>query len=331
MPLITFNAQGIYCSQADIYIDPWKPVKRALITHAHSDHARAGSTQYLCHRDSLPLLKLRLGNDIIVEGLGYGEEISINNVRISFHPAGHIIGSAQVKLEYKGEVWVITSDYKLMNDGVSTPFESISCHHFVTETTFGLPVFKFPQFKDLYEDLNNWCSDNAALGLNSIILGYALGKSQVILHHLDGQHEVYVHGAVANVNDALTESRFRFRGKRILPNTPKGEIRNAVVVAPMSAMGSAWLRKLQPSKIAICSGWMQLRGTRRRYGVDRGFVLSDHCDWSQLNDAVLASKAQHIYTTHGYQHIFGRWLEEQYGLEVTALQTLFDVNDENEH
>lgn len=330
MPLMEFTAKGIYCPQADVYIDPWRPVNKALITHGHSDHSRPGSNSYLCHNLSVNILKLRLGMDIAVQGVAYDEVIYINNVAISFHPAGHIIGSAQIRLEYEGEVWVVSGDYKMMNDGVSTPFEPVKCQHFITETTFGLPIYKFPEFKDVYDDMNTWCSTNKADGFNSIILGYSLGKSQVILHHLDESFDVYLHGAVANVNQALEADGFNFKGERITPETKKGDLKGAVIVAPVSALGSPWLRKFLPYKIAVCSGWMQLRGARRRKGVDKGFVLSDHCDWSQLNEAVEATEAQHIYTTHGYQHTYGKWLQEQYGLEVTELKTMFETTDESE-
>ncbi len=324
--MIEFRPEGIYCPPADVYIDPWLPVARALITHAHSDHARTGHGKYLCHTLSEEVLRLRLGQDIAVQTLVYGESISLNGVRISFHPAGHIIGSAQIRLEYKGEVWVVSGDYKVFSDGVSTPFEPVKCHSFITESTFGLPVYDFVPFSDIYHEMNQWWSFNTRDGFNSVFIGYSLGKAQNILRHLDTSiGEIYLHGAVANINDALGRSGLPFPGKRVPElNVLKNTI-GAAIVAPMSALGSPWLRRFKPYRIAVCSGWMALRGARRRYGVDKGIVLSDHCDFKQLNQAILATGAENIYVTHGYQPQYSQWLREAYGLNAVEVKTLFEA------
>lgn len=322
--MISFTDSGIYCEQGDFFIDPWKPVRRALITHAHSDHARPGNSFYLAHHHSIPILKLRLGADIVVDGCEYGERRNINGVEVSFHPAGHIIGSAQIRLEYKGEVWVISGDYKLGNDGISQPYEPVQCHHFITESTFGLPIYNFESSQTIYSDINNWWQQNAAAGLNTVLLGYALGKSQALLNAIDKKTgPVYLHGAVANVNDALATIGYEFPGIRITPETDRKTIQQALIIAPPSALGTPWLKKLAPYKAAMCSGWMALRGTRRRYGVDKGFALSDHCDWNQLNEAILATGAEHIYVTHGYETPFVRWIREHHGLQAWEVKTLF--------
>jgi putative mRNA 3-end processing factor len=323
--MLQFTDHGIFCPQADLYIDPWRPVQNAIITHGHSDHARQGNGRYLCHQDTKPILQLRLGSDIEVEGIQYNESITKNGVRISLHPAGHIVGSAQVRLEYKGEIWVVSGDYKLMGDGISTPFEPVPCHHFITESTFGLPIYKFPPATEVYKSINNWWSQNALEGFNSIIIAYALGKSQSILHHMDESiGKIYLHGAVANVNETLGERGYSFPGQRITTETDRKSIQGALIIGPSSALSSPWIKSFSPSRIAVCSGWMQLRGTRRRHGVDRGFVLSDHCDWGQLNQAVLATGAENIYVTHGYQGIYSKWLEEQYQLNAVEVKTQFE-------
>lgn len=315
--MLKFTERGIYCPLADMYIDPWEPVEKAIVTHGHSDHARWGMGRYLCHRHTAPILRLRLGVDVAIQVLDYGEVLTINGVRISLHPAGHIIGSAQVRLEYKGEVWVVSGDYKLMDDGLSISYEPVRCHHFVTESTFGLPVYQFPEPDLVFHDINSWCHLNAAEGVNTVLLAYALGKSQIILRHLQpGNSPVFLHGAVANVNAALEEIGYRFVGERITAETDRTALKGAIIVAPPSALGSPWLKKLSPYRIAVCSGWMQLRGARRRRGVDRGFVLSDHCDWQQLNRAVIATEAETVYVTHGYEAPFARWLREQQGLRA---------------
>jgi len=324
--MLKFNDNGIYCEQADVYIDPWGQVDRAIITHAHSDHARWGSRHYLAHHFSVPILRWRLGADINATGIEYGEEITINGVKISLHPAGHIIGSAQVRLEYKGEIWVVSGDYKLQDDGLSTPFEPVRCQHFITESTFGLPVYRFPSPTMVQHDINDWCAKNAAIGKTSIVIGYALGKAQRIIANLDRSiAPIYVHGAVHNINNALAQNGFDFSyAKPIEPSLTKKDLQGVIVVAPPSAVGSPWLKRFEPYSEAICSGWMQLRGARRRRGADRGFVMSDHCDWQQLNDAIKATGAENIYVTHGYKSIYAKWLRDDMHLSATEVDTLYE-------
>ncbi|TDS17359.1 ligase-associated DNA damage response exonuclease [Sphingobacterium paludis] len=331
MNLLSVNEYGLYCKQGDFYIDPWKPVHTALITHGHSDHMRWGMSHYICHHHTVPILRLRLGEDNSVQGVAYEEELEINGVKISFHPAGHIIGSAQIRLEYQGEVWLFTGDYKLEPDGVSQPYALVKCDHLITESTFGLPVYHFPSNAAIYADINAWWRSNAAEGINTVLLGYALGKAQNILAHADERiGPIFLHGAVDNVNNALTEVGYRFAGTRITADTKRDQIRGALIVAPPSAMDTPWLRTLKPYRIAMCSGWMQLRGARRRKGVDRGFPLSDHCDWRQLNQAVIQTAAKHVYVTHGYEHNFSKWVREEYGIGGSIFKTLYnDAEEEN--
>jgi putative mRNA 3-end processing factor len=328
--MLRFDQRGIYCQQAGIYIDPWQPVDKALITHAHSDHARPGSKAYMCHTDSVALLRLRLGADIQVEGVAYNEPFTINGVTISFHPAGHIIGSAQIRLEYKGEIWVVSGDYKLQHDGVCTPFEPVRCHHFITESTFGLPIYKFPEPAIVHDDINNWWQKNAEQDINSVIIGYALGKAQRIIHHLD--HDigpVFTHGAVDNINRTLCDAGMKINcPTRVTPDMQKKDIRKAMIVAPPSAIGTSWMNRFAPYSLGVCSGWMQLRGARRRRSADRGFILSDHCDWQQLNDAVKATGAEKIYVTHGYKSIYARWLREECTLQAYEVDTLYEGENE---
>jgi len=177
MPLITFTHTGMYCAAADVYIDPWRPVDRCIITHAHSDHARTGMGHYLCHEHSVHLLRHRLGADISVEGIPYGEVRNINGVQFSLHPAGHVIGSAQVRVEHKGEVWTISGDYKTEDDGFTPPFEVVRCHTFITECTFGLPVYTWEPQRSIFDEINAWWRTNAAEGVATVISAYSLGKA----------------------------------------------------------------------------------------------------------------------------------------------------------
>jgi putative mRNA 3-end processing factor len=322
--MLKFDSNGIFCPPANVYIDPWKPVARAIITHAHSDHARWGSQHYLAHHESIPVLRLRLGADISVQGLSYGEILDINGVQISLHPAGHIIGSAQVRIEYKGEIWVVSGDYKLQHDDVSEPFEPVRCHHFITESTFGLPIYNFPSPEQVHADINQWWSSNRAAGKNSVIIGYALGKAQRIMHHLEEQGRIFTHGAVRNVNRVLMENGLQLPDSAPAIEFNKKEDAGSIIVAPPSAIGTSWLKRFEPFSLGICSGWMQLRGARRRRGGDRGFVMSDHCDWQQLNEAVRATGAENVYVTHGYKSVYARFLREEMGLRAVEVETLYE-------
>ncbi|MEL6987069.1 MAG: ligase-associated DNA damage response exonuclease, partial [Bacteroidota bacterium] len=275
----------------------------------------------------VPILKHRLGK-IQIQGVDYGEKVMVNGVQFSFHPAGHIIGSAQIRVEYKGEVWVISGDYKTENDGVSGAFEPVPCHHFVTESTFGLPVYNWSPQASVIESINNWWARNKADGFTSVIYAYSLGKSQRILYHLDQSiGPVYTHGAVENINQIL-----RANGHPLPPSThvtdniAKSALKGAMIISPGSADGSPWMNRFKPYRTAAASGWMMLRGMRRRRAVDKGFVLSDHADWHGLNEAIEATGAEHIYVTHGSTETYTQWLVEK-GYNAQVLKTEFQVEE----
>lgn len=326
--MLEFTGSGIYCPLGDFYIDPWQPVDYAVITHAHSDHAYPGSRYYLAHHDSREVLKYRLG-DIRLQTLAYGERIYRNGVQISLHPAGHVIGSAQVRIEYQGEVWVVSGDYKVEPDGVSQPFEPVRCHHFISECTFGMPVFQWKPQQEVFNDVNRWWLANRELGIATVLAGYSLGKAQRILQHLDpGIGKVYAHGVIANTNEALQRNGIALNpAQRITPGIPKEEIRSGIILAPPSAIGTPWMRRFQPYSFGYCSGWMAVRGTRRRRAADRGFVLSDHADWNGLISAIEATGCECVYLTHGYTATFSRYLNEQ-GFNAREVHTLYGSDEE---
>ncbi len=321
--LLQFNKNGIYCEQADVYIDPWRAVDNAIITHAHSDHARGGSKNYLSHHDSVGILKHRLGAGIGIQSLEYGEVMSKNGVKISFHPAGHIIGSAQIRLEYNGEIWVVSGDYKVKHDGICAPFEPVKCHHFITESTFGMPIYNFEDTEVTNLKLKNWCIKNIQAKKSSVLIGYSLGKAQRILKCIeDLDVPIILHGAIYNTNLALGIDNSKFI--RYDKDIKKNKNETVIVVAPPGATDSPWMKQFDPYELAICSGWMQLRGARRRSNADAGFAMSDHADWQGLNEAVLATGAENVYVTHGYQNVFAKWLAEQHGLNATTVETLYE-------
>jgi putative mRNA 3-end processing factor len=326
--MLSFTPSGIYCPPGGFYIDPWKPVEKAVITHAHSDHARWGSKHYLCHPDTAPLLQLRLG-PVDVQSLAWGEQLDINGVRVSLHPAGHIIGSSQVRVEYKGEVWVVSGDYKVVPDGISGPFEPMPCHHFVTESTFGLPIYQWEDQEIIYQQIRNWVLENQAAGYSSVLLAYSLGKAQRVISCLAPlQQPIYAHGAIANVQETLIQAGWDLTPVERVPVEPnRNQLKGSIVVAPPSADGSSWLKKFGATKVAVCSGWMQVRGNARRRNVDAGFVLSDHADWNGLITAVKATGASAVYVTHGFQAAFSRYLTEQ-GIEAKEIQTDYGTEEQ---
>lgn len=324
MALLEFTDRGIYCERAGVYLDPWKPVERAMITHGHSDHARWGHKHYLCTASSKAILMHRL-NLTEVQTLRYGQRLDVNGVSFSFHPAGHIPGSAQIRVEYKGEVWVFTGDYKREADGISEPFELVPCHSLITESTFGLPVYNWRQQQEIFNDINAWWRKNAAEGKASVITGYTLGKSQRILKNIDPTiGRIIVHGAVDVMNRVLEGHGLGLPPvHRITTVGKKEDYAGMLVVCPPSAVGSPWIRRFLPYSLGIASGWMSLRGARRRRGADRGFALSDHVDWSSLNATVKETGAERVFVTHGYAEVFANWLKEN-GLEGHAVRTAYE-------
>ena len=324
MPLLEFTSKGIYCSQAGVYLDPWKGVDKALISHGHSDHARWGSKHYITHEINVPIIKHRLGKSS-VNGKKYGEIFNINGVQFSFHPAGHVPGSSQIRIEFKGEVWVFTGDYKTQEDGISTPFESVKCDTFITECTFGIPVFQWEEPDKVHDSINNWWAINKNDKTTSLLMGYSLGKVQRLLKNLDPSiGKIYTHGATEKMTEVLRQFIDFPETELITRETTKKELEGNLVLAPPAVLGSAWVKKLGRLSTGYASGWMSFRGARRRRAVDRAFVISDHADWQGLLSAIKASGCENIVTTHGYTEIFAQYLREQ-GWNARTEKTQYEV------
>jgi putative mRNA 3-end processing factor len=332
MALLARTPAGLYCERGDFYIDPWQPVERAIITHAHGDHARRGAATYLATDASARVLRTRLGDDAQIETVPYGAPVSIHGVRVSLHPAGHILGSAQIRVEYQGEIWVVSGDYKTEPDETCAPFELVPCHTFVTESTFGLPIFRWTPERNVLDDIVGWWRENRDAGRASVLFAYALGKAQRILAGVRdaGIGAIVTHGAV----ERLTED-YRLSGVAMPPTTSAGDhprTRNwegALVIAPPSAAGSPWLRRFGAASLAFASGWMRIRGARRRRALDRGFVLSDHADWPALIATIEATGASQVLVTHGYREAVVRWLTE-HGIAAAPIATPWETEDEPE-
>ncbi|TGD66350.1 ligase-associated DNA damage response exonuclease [Tabrizicola sp. WMC-M-20] len=320
--LLSFTDRGIYCAEGGFYIDPWRPVDRALITHGHSDHARWGHGHYLSTNQALPVMRHRLG-DISAEGIAYGETRQIGGVQVSFHPAGHVPGSAQIRVERGGEVWVVSGDYKVEDDGLSEAFVPVPCHTFITECTFGLPLFRWQPQAVIAQQLAAWWVANAAEGRSTILAAYGLGKAQRLMTLLPDAGPILTHGAVEETTRILRDQGYSLPPTiRVTAGVDAKSHPGALIIAPPSALGTPWARRFGPSAEAFASGWMALRGIRRRRGLDTGFVISDHADWPGLNTAIRATGAERVFVTHGYTTPFRRWLEEQ-GYDAGIVQTEF--------
>lgn len=329
--LIKLTEKGLYCKPGDFYIDPWLPVKKAVVTHAHADHTYRGNDFYLVPREGKRLSQIRIGGDAKIETEKYGAVRTINGVKVSFHPAGHVLGSAQVRVEYKGEIWVVSGDYKLMPDATCANFEPVKCHHFITEATFGLPIYRWKPTEFIFEEINDWWRTNREKGKASVIFAYSLGKSQRILNGIDRTiGNIYTHGAVERLTQA-----YRDTGIDLPPTKYVGAVENkkdfigSLIVAPPSAHGSQWLKRFGNHSTGFASGWMMVRGARRRKAVDRGFVLSDHADWTELQTAIKSAEAETVYVTHGFIPELVRWLNEN-GQHAVPLKTNYGDDEENE-
>jgi putative mRNA 3-end processing factor len=329
-PLIVARPEGLYCAAGDFYIDPWRPVNHAVITHAHADHARTGSQRYLAAAPGERILRARLGA-IDLHTLDYGQNLTVNNVKLSFYPAGHVLGSAQVRIEHKGEIWVVSGDYKVEPDATCARFEPVKCHTFVTESTFGLPIYQWTPTKQLFAQINQWWSANARDGRASVLFCYAFGKAQRVLSGVDPSiGPIVTHGAVEILNRAYRESGVALNATQMVSEvSDKRDFSRALVIAPPSAAGSSWMKRFGDYSDAFASGWMLLRGARRRRGVDRGFIMSDHADWPGLQSAIRASEASTVFVTHGSVAPMVRWLTEQ-GLNAQRFETQFGEDEDHQ-
>ena len=325
-PVLTFTDRGLFCQDGGFHIDPWRPVERALITHGHSDHARPGHGAYLATHQALPVIRHRLG-EIRAEGIAYGETRQIGGVKVSFHPAGHVPGSAQIRIERGGEVWVVSGDYKVADDGLSEPFAPIRCDTFITECTFGLPLFRWESQDMIADQIARWWAEAQSEGRTPVLAAYGLGKAQRLISMLPALGPILTHGAVEETTRILRDQGYAIPSTtRVTPEISAKTHPGALVIAPPSALGSKWAARFGPTTEAFASGWMALRGIRRRRGLGQGFTISDHADWPGLNAAIKATGATRVFATHGYTTPFRRWLEEQ-GYEAGIVSTEYGADD----
>jgi putative mRNA 3-end processing factor len=329
--MLVETSAGLYCPAGQFHIDPWQPVDRAVITHAHGDHARPGSAAYLCAGPSAPLLERRFGPNARIESVAYGHALTLDGVHISFHPAGHVLGSAQLRVEGDAGVWVVSGDYKRAADPTCAPFEPVRCDTFITESTFGLPIYRWDLAESVINDIMAWWNANREASLTSVLFCYTIGKAQRVLAELTHvtDRSVYVHGMMLGMIEAYREA-----GVGMLPSTPvieraRGSRSSAasfageLVLAPLSARGTPWMRRLGDMSDAFASGLMRARGVRRQRSFDRGFVLSDHADWPALLQTIADAGAPRVLATHGHAEPLARYLSER-GLDSGVIRTAWE-------
>ena len=329
--LLAIDAAGLACAAGGFHVDPWQPVARAVVTHAHGDHARPGTAEVFASRDSIALLRRRLGPEVTLTPLDYGEPIRLGEVTVSLHPAGHVLGSAQVRVERGGEVWVVSGDYKRAPDPTCAPFEVVRCDVFVTEATFALPIYRWPEPRVVTKEIVDWWSENRRAGRPSALFCYALGKAQRILAELAAvaDRPILVHGQITALLEAYEQAGVRLAPTiRLAEDDRRKAGPEDLVLAPPSARGTPWMKRLGGASTAFASGWMRLRGARRRRALDRGFALSDHADWDGLLRTVQETGASRVLATHGYAEALARTLRER-GLEARALRTAWEGETES--
>ncbi len=324
--MIASSPAGLFCEPGNFHIDPWAPVERAVVTHAHSDHASPGSAAYLCAAPGAALLRRRLP-EARVETLAYGEHVTIGDTRVSFHPAGHILGSSQIRVEHAGEVWVVSGDYKRQADPTCAAFEPVRCHTFITEATFGLPIYTWDPPAAIVDEIVTWWRENREQERPSVVFCYVLGKAQRILAELRDASDapIHLHGAMAAMTDAYRESGIPLAAATRVTEDMRGKaLARSLVLAPLSARGTPWMRRLPHASVGFASGLMRVRGVRRQRAFDRGFVLSDHADWPALLSTIAETGASRVLVTHGWSDALARYLTETRGLETGTIRTAFE-------
>lgn len=301
--LITLTPKGLYCEKGDFYIDPSVAVKRAVITHCHTDHIRAGSSTYLTSKNSAALARVRVSDKPHIEAIDFGKKMQIGEVVVSLHPAGHILGSAQIRVEHKGEVWCVSGDYKTEPDATCEPYEPVECHTFITESTFAHPRYSWKPQQQIFARINDWWQLNQLWGKVSLLNAYSLGKAQRLLAGVDSSiAPILVHHTIERFNPAYIKAAIPFPKYEILSKDKLKELReqNPLIIAPPMLKGQDWIDELGEHSIAFVSGWMNGKSSNRRGVYDVGFPLSDHADWNGLLGAIDATGADTVIAMHGF-------------------------------
>ncbi|HET9716891.1 MAG TPA: ligase-associated DNA damage response exonuclease [Pseudolabrys sp.] len=329
--ILVRTASGLCCKPGGFYIDPTRPVQKALVTHAHSDHARAGHGAVLATRETLDIMRLRYGENFAgrTQAVGYGETVTLDGARVSFHPAGHVLGSAQIRVECNGFRAVASGDYKDMPDPTCAPFELLSCDVFITEATFGLPVFRH---HDADGEIAKLLRSIAQFPERAHLVGaYSLGKAQRLMAMLRAagfEQTIYMHGALESVTRYYQSRGIDLGPVELAREAKNADFRGAIVICPPTAMGEVWSRRFPDPVVAFASGWMRVRARARQRGVTFPLVISDHADWDGLTATISATGASEIWITHGQEDALVHWCRTS-GLNARPLD-IVGYGDEEE-
>tara|TARA_Y100000034_G_scaffold134586_1_gene203414 strand:+ start:901 stop:1890 length:990 start_codon:yes stop_codon:yes gene_type:complete len=311
----------LYIEPIDAYIDPLSPVKTAIVTHGHADHARGGNDHVIATADTIEIMKRRYGENCAKKFtvLDYGEELKIKDVAISLHPAGHVLGSAQVLLQWRGQRAVMTGDFKTVPDSTCTPFEVVPCDLFVTEATFGLPVFQHPHPKHEIEKLLH--SVKSQPERSHLVGAYALGKAQRViklLREAGYEKPIYVHGSYKKLCDYYKSRGIDLGDLKSPAHMDKETFRGEIIMGPPSALKAQWARRFPDPVVCFASGWMHIKQRAKQSGVELPLVISDHADWNELTETIHATGAQTIWVTHGREEALVHYCRSQ-GLNAEPL------------
>ena len=304
------HPHGIYIRPADAWIDPSRPVSRALITHGHADHARGRHGAVWATPETLAIVNLRYGRYADEHAVDYGDTRSLGEVAVSFHPAGHVLGSAQIRLQYREETVVVTGDFKRRPDPSCAPFEPVACDIFITEATFGLPVFRHPPTG---EEIAKLLAMRAANPQGCVLVGaYALGKAQRVIAELRDAgfaDPIYLHGALEKMCALYGDHGVDLGELRPVAGTDKADLMGRIIMAPPSALADRWSRRLPDPVTAMASGWMRVRARAQQRGVELPLIISDHADWDELTDTIREVSPSQVWVTHGREEALLRWCE----------------------
>ena len=316
--LIKYSAKGLFCEIADIWIDPRKPVKRALITHAHMDHFTFGCDEYISTFETSKILKERIGKGINIKTYDYGKEFKINGINISFHPSGHILGSSQIKFNFAGEVWLITGDFKRQKDNTCREFEKVKTDYLISESTFGLPIFKWEETQKTAIDISKWV--NLSPDKTSILFCYSLGKAQRLLNEISKsnlKNNIYTHSTIHKMNHCYNELGINICNTKIFNKTKNiDKFTGSLILLPPVLNKGSYLNNFKDIQTGFASGWMSIRALRKRSGYDKGFAISDHADWDAILKTVKESEAKNVFFHHGDSEALRRYLNEKSSINV---------------
>ena len=320
--LIKFKDGNLYCELADIWIDPSKPVKRALITHAHFDHFTFGCEEYLSTKETAVLIKKRVGDNVNIKPFGYGEEFKINGINISFHPSGHILGSSQIRFIFAGEKWLITGDYKLQKDETCKKYEIVKTDYLISECTFGLPIFKWDQTKNIAINISKWINNSP--DKTSLLFCYSLGKAQRLLNEINKTNfegNIYTHASIHKMNDCYRQLGICIKDTIKIENKKKiDDLKGNLILLPPSLSKGSYLKNFKNIQTAFASGWMSIRALRNRSGYDKGFAISDHADWEGILEVVKKSEAKNVFFHHGDSEALSKYLSEKESINVLLFE-----------